>query len=137
MVATADVVTARMSGYLIPETAILFRQRTAHLFSVTEAPAQMEILYWEFGHTHIYRAKQVSLARWVDQGEFVFVPAEEVQLSSVVVRGQFRLADNQLLRVVNLHDFSPGEIQFNQATSEPDASRINVVAGREEVGGSN
>ena len=112
MVATADVVTARMPGYRIPEAAILFRQRSAHLFSVTQEPAEMEMLYWKLGDSHIYRAQRIALPRWVDQGEFVFVPAEEVELSSVVVRGQFRLADKQLLRIVNFDEFSPGEIQL-------------------------
>ncbi|HCK40913.1 MAG: hypothetical protein CMJ72_13790 [Planctomycetaceae bacterium] len=134
MVATADVVTARLPGYRIPEAAILFRQRTAHLFSVTKEPATMEMLYWEFDDTFLYRARRVPLARWIDQGDHVFIPAEEAQLSSVVVRGQYRLADKQLVRIVNLHDFSPGELQIDVPeaitdTTETEATRVDVAKG--------
>ena len=124
MVATADVVTARLYGYRVPEVAVLFRQRSAHLFSVTKEPIQMEMLYWNLGAGDLYRAKRVELTRWIDQGGVVFVPAEEADLSTVVVRGQFRLADKQLIRVVNLGDFSPGELHFNA----PD-DRLDVASG--------
>ena len=129
MVATADVVTARLLGYRVPESAILFRKREAHLFSVTQEPAEMEMLYWQLGDTKIYRAQRVQLTRWVDQGDFVFVPGKEVKLNSIVVRGQFRLADKQLLRIVNLDDFSPGELQL----SAPD-QRVDIATGKERVG---
>lgn len=117
MVATADVVTAHLYGYRIPESAVLFRQRSAHIFSVLKEPTQMEMLYWQLGDTYAYRAKRVPLTRWVDQGSYVFVPAEEANISSVVVRGQFRLADQQLVRIVNLDDYSPGEIQISTPTA--------------------
>ncbi|MCG8449673.1 MAG: efflux RND transporter periplasmic adaptor subunit [Pirellulales bacterium] len=129
MVATADVVTARLLGYEVPESAILFRRRSAHLFSVTREPAQMEMLYWNVGPANVYRARRVPLSRWIDQGETIFVPADEAKLSSVVVRGQFRLADKQWVRIVNLDDFSPGEVQLSAPTQ-----RVDVATGKERVG---
>jgi len=124
MVATADVVTARLRGYQVPESAVLFRQRSAHLFTVTKEPVQMEMLYWQLGESYVYRAARVSLSRWIDQGEHVFVPAEAVALRSVVVRGHFRLADKQLLRVVNSEDFLPDEVQVNIPTG-----RVDIASG--------
>ncbi|MCH2115416.1 MAG: efflux RND transporter periplasmic adaptor subunit [Pirellulales bacterium] len=118
MVATADVVTASLSGYRVPESAVLFRQDGAHLFSVTREPASMEMLYWTLGESYIYRAQRVPLKRWIDQGETVFVPAEEVSLSSVVVRGHFRLADRQLLRVVNLGTIPAGDLHFSMPSPQ-------------------
>ena len=108
MVATADIVTARIPGYQIPETAVIFRGRQAYLFTVEREPAEMEMLYWELGPTDLYRARRVDLAQWIDQGEFVIVPREEDQLSTVVTRGQFRLADGQAIRIMNLEELSPG-----------------------------
>lgn len=128
MVATADVVTARLSGYRVPESAVLFREDRAHLFSVTREPAQMEMLYWTLGGSFIYRAQRVPLTRWIDQGETVFVPAEEASLSSVVVRGHFRLADKQLLRVVNLDAISPGDVHFSMPTGH-----VETATGKREL----
>jgi RND family efflux transporter MFP subunit len=110
MVATADVVTARISGYKLPESAVIFRQRKAHLFTVAKEPAEMELLYWDIGPTEIYRARQIELKQWIEQGSLVILPAEDISLESIVVRGQFRLADNQLVRLVEQLESSPGEI---------------------------
>ncbi len=109
MVATADIVTSRISGYQIPEAAVIFREGKAHLFTVTKEPAEMELLYWNLGPTSVTRARQIPLAQWVDQGATIVLPADTVQLDSVVVRGHFRLANSQLVRVVNLPERSPGE----------------------------
>ncbi len=109
MVATADVVNARIPGYKLPESAVLFRQRKAHLFTVTKEPSEMELLYWNLGATDIHRARRINLSQWIDQGAYIVLPAEEATLDSVVVRGQFRLADNQLVRIVNPPQPSPGE----------------------------
>lgn len=108
MVATADMVTARIPGYQIPETAVIFRQRKAYLFTVDREPAEMEMLYWNLGSTAFHRARRVDLSQWIDQGEFIVVPHGESQLQSVITRGQFRLADKQVVRVMNLNELSPG-----------------------------
>ncbi|NOZ41269.1 MAG: efflux RND transporter periplasmic adaptor subunit [Planctomycetes bacterium] len=108
MVATADIVTARIAGYKIPEAAVIFRQRNAFLFTVDREPTEMEMLYWNIGPTDLYRARRVDLDQWIDQGEFIIVPQTETQLQSVITRGQFRLADQQFVRIVNLAELSPG-----------------------------
>lgn len=123
MVATADIVTANLYGYKVPEVAVLVRKRNAHLFSVTREQASMEMLYWNVGNTYLYRAHHIPLARWIDQGEFIFVPAEEAEIGAVVTRGQYRLADGQLLRVMNLNDFSPGEVQFGLPNARVDVAK--------------
>ncbi len=108
MVATADIVTARLPGYKIPEAAVIFRQRNAFLFTVDREPSEMELLYWNLGQADLYRARRVDLKLWIDQGEFIIVPQSETQLQSVITRGQFRLADRQVVRIVNLAELSPG-----------------------------
>jgi len=108
MVATADIVTARIPGYQIPETAVIFRQRNAFLFTVDRKPSEMEMLYWKLGPADLYRARRVDLKQWIDQGAYVIVPQEEAQLQSVITRGQFRLADKQVVRITNLDALSPG-----------------------------
>ncbi|NOY42045.1 MAG: efflux RND transporter periplasmic adaptor subunit [Planctomycetes bacterium] len=109
MVATADVVTARIPGYKLPESSVIFRQRKAHLYTVAKEPAEMEMLYWDLGATDVYRARRIDLVQWIDQGAYIVLPAEDATLDSIVVRGQFRLADNQLVRIVNPPQPSPGE----------------------------
>lgn len=108
MVATADIITASIPGYKIPELAVIFRQRQAFMFTVDSEPAQMELLYWKVGPTSIHRARRVELEQWIDQGEYVIIPESEAQLTSVITRGQFRLADHQVVRVMNLEELSPG-----------------------------
>ncbi len=108
MVATADIVTARLPGYKIPQASVIFRQRHAFLFTVDREPSEMEMLYWNLGESDLHRARRVELNQWIDQGEFVIVPQKETQLQTVVTRGQFRLADQQIVRIVNLAELSPG-----------------------------
>ena len=108
MVATANIVTARIPGYQVPEAAVIFRQRNAYLFTIDQEPAPMELLYWELGQADIHRARRVDLQQWIDQGEFVIVPKDETQLQAVITRGQFRLANQQLVRIMNLAELSPG-----------------------------
>jgi len=118
MVATADIVTAQVSGYQIPETAVIYRGRDAFLFTVEREPAEMEILYWQLGPADLFRARRVDLQQWIDQGEFVIVPESEAQLRAVVTRGQFRLADGQAVRIMNLDELSPG-VQLQAAQTQP------------------
>lgn len=115
MVATADIVTASLSGYKIPEAAVIFRQSKAFLFTVDQEPSEMELLYWNLGQTDLYRARRVDLNRWIDQGEFIVIPQDESQLQSVITRGQFRLADNQVVKIMNLTELSP---ELNLPTKE-------------------
>ncbi|MGI9427933.1 MAG: efflux RND transporter periplasmic adaptor subunit [Bythopirellula sp.] len=115
MVATADIVTARIPGYQVPEAAVIFRQRNAYLFTIDHEAAPLEMLYWQLGETNIYRARRVDLNQWIDQGEFVIVPADESRLQAVITRGQFRLANQQVVRVMNLDELSPGlDLQATQ-----------------------
>ena len=130
MVATADLVTDRIPGYLIPEEAVIYRGRQAHLFTVEREPAKMELLYWDVGPTDLYRARRVDLRQWVDLGAHVVVPAEDVELSSVVVRGHFRLADAQSVRVKNLPQPSPGKLRVKgQELSIEGQTSGNVLSG--------
>ena len=115
MVATADIVTAHIPGYKIPQAAVIFRERKAYLFTVDRQSSEMEMLYWKLGQADLFRARRVDLNQWLDQGEHVIVPQEETELQSVVTRGQFRLADNQTVRIVNLAELSPG---LNLQTTE-------------------
>lgn len=116
MVATADLVTDRIPGYRVPAEAIIYRGRRAHLFTVKSEPTEMELLYWELGPTELHRAYQVNLDKWVDQGPYVVLPASDVKLDSVVVRGHLRLADKQAVRVKNMPEPSPGELQTGEPT---------------------
>ena len=61
MVATAQIVTARIAGYEVPEVAVIFRGRQAYLFGVEAETAPMEVLYWTTGETTIYRARRIDL----------------------------------------------------------------------------
>ena len=122
MVATADLVTTRIPGYRVPEEAVIYRNRRAYLFTVDSEPADLEMLYWNIGSTDLYRARQVDLRQWVDQGSHVIVPGEDVELDSAVVRGHFRLADHQVVRVMNLPKPSPGQIHAANPRERGDGS---------------
>lgn len=101
MVATADIVTDRILAYELPEAAVLFRSGATYTYTVEGQPAAMPVLFWEAGETMVQHAHRVDLTRWVDQGETILIPAEGVQLSQVVTRGQQRLHDGQLIRTIS------------------------------------
>jgi len=113
MIATAHIVLARIPAYELPEMAVLFRGRRAFLFSVEEQPAEMEMMYWNVGPTEMYRAKRIDLTTWIEQDQKILIPVPPAsrlnpmgligqrKLQWVVVRGQHRLADSQLVRIMN------------------------------------
>jgi len=101
MVATARVVLSRIAGYEVPESAVIVRKDQAYLFSIEKEQADMEMLYWNLGKTSVQRARRVELDTWIEQGPKIIIPATEANITSVVIRGQHRLADSQLVRVIN------------------------------------
>ncbi len=123
MVATAEIVTSHISGYPIPEAAVIYRQRKAYLFTVDREPAEMEMLYWQLGPADFYRSRRIDLTQWIDQGAYVIVPATTAQLQSVIIRGQFRLSNQQAVRVTNLADLSPGLTTRPRAVPQVAAER--------------
>jgi hypothetical protein len=100
-------VTNRIQGYAVPEVAVLFRSHQAHLFTVDRERTEMEMLYWNLGSATLHRARRVEISQWVDQGPTIVIPANSVELENVIVRGQFRLSDEQLVRIVDDSGFEP------------------------------
>lgn len=100
MVATADLVTDRIRGYELPEAAVLFRQGSTYTYVVDDEPTELPVMFWDVGETTIQRARRVNLDRWIDQGETVLVPIDATELRRVVTRGQQRLRDGQLVRLI-------------------------------------
>ncbi|MEM8944079.1 MAG: efflux RND transporter periplasmic adaptor subunit [Planctomycetota bacterium] len=126
MVATADIVTTVFPGYKIPEKAVIFRQGDAYLFTVDQESAQMEMMYWNVGPSTLFRSRRIDLTKWIDQGEHVILPADAAQLQSVITRGQFRLADQQAVRVMNLEELSPGLAE----RAKPSPAAVTVASER-------
>lgn len=108
MVATAEIVTKRILAYRVPDVAVMFRDGSAFLFTVREEPTPVEALFWEVGQADLRVANRVDLTRWVDQGDYIVVPAESLELQPVVTRGQQRLTDGQYVRVVNPEELHGG-----------------------------
>ncbi len=126
MVATARIVLARTAGYEIPEAAIIVRKNQAYLFSVEKEPADMEVLYWNLGKTSVHRAKRIELDTWIEQGPNIIIPASEANIESVVVRGQHRLADSQLVRVINWPtNIAIETAKFSSSRDKPLKTRLN------------
>jgi len=127
MVATADLVTARIRGYQVPESAVIFRNREAFLFCVDKEAAEMELLYWNLGPTDLYRARRLDLGQWIDQGSHIIVPEGPADIEAVVVRGHHRLSDSQWVRVVNLDEVAQG----TTVEGENRTRRVDVAVGPE------
>jgi multidrug efflux system membrane fusion protein len=100
MVATASLVVDRIEGYRLPAESVIYRQNAAHAFTIASESGPMEMMLWELGPATFYRARRASLPRWIDQGDYVLAPRDDVALDWIVVRGQHRLADGQLVRPV-------------------------------------
>ncbi|TWT90424.1 Multidrug resistance protein MdtE precursor [Pseudobythopirellula maris] len=111
MIATAEIVTDRLLAYRLPETAVLFRSGKSYLFTVDRQTEPMQVMFWDSQPTDVWRARRVDLARLVDLGQEVLVPAGEVELSNLVVRGHQRLADGQLVRLIDSEE-EPTESNF-------------------------
>ena len=101
MVATARIVIDTFSAYRVPETAVMFRGREAFVFAVDDKTVPLEVMFWDAGDTLVHQVRRVEISRWIEQGADVIVPAEDLELSHIVVRGQQRLADGQLVRLVD------------------------------------
>ena len=100
MVATAQIVTSRILAYEIPEPAVLFRSNRTYLFSVDSEPTDVQVMFWDVGKSSTQRAKRHNLATWIDQGETILLPVTSIELEAIVTRGQQRLRDGQLVRVL-------------------------------------
>ena len=100
MVATAQIVTDRIEAYKIPETAVIFRGREAYVFTVENETRPLKAMFWDAGMADVQKAHRVLLSRWVDQGSHILVPADECTFDQIVVRGQQRIANGQLVRVI-------------------------------------
>jgi len=104
MVALGKLVTDRMRGYRIPATSLLFRHNKATIFIVEEEPVEVEAMFWKVGQGAVRRARRLSLERFIEQGPDCIVPADGEQIHTVVVRGQHRLVDGQLVQIVPMDE---------------------------------
>ena len=148
MIATADIVLARIHAYKLPEIAVIFRKQKAYLFSAEKQSTEMEMMYWNVGPADIYRAKRIELSSWIEQGQSILIPRESESeplhpganpslpkedplenLHWVVIRGQHRLADSQLVRIMNtrsLKNLTLSSLAPNSST--PNKSSTNTPA---------
>ena len=120
MVATAGIVTDRVLAYSAPEAAVLFRQGQTYLYTIDSEPAKTPVMFWEVGESQVERARRVELRRWIDQGEIILLPADTVELTALVVRGQERLRDGQLVR---LAEGEEGTTEVSRASNSPPKER--------------
>lgn len=109
MVATAEIVTDRLRAYRVPDLAVMFRNDQAHLYGLHSRDAPVEAMFWQVGETTLHAAQRLELKQWVEQGETIIIPADQVELDAVVTRGQQRLTDGQMVRVVNPEQLTPGQ----------------------------
>lgn len=100
MVATAQIVTDRIEAYQIPETAVIFRGREAYVFTIQNETQPLKAMFWNTGMAEVQKAHRVLLSHWVDQGSRILVPADEYTLDQIIVRGQQRISNGQLVRVI-------------------------------------
>lgn len=115
MVARANLVTEVIEGYRIPAASVKFRRDRASFFTIeriSEETDDVRAMYWKVGDSPVYKAREIELKSWVQQGPDVIVPAEEYSgLQFAVVRGQLRLASGQLVRLVPFEEDDEGLLQ--------------------------
>ncbi|QDU90157.1 Multidrug resistance protein MdtE precursor [Pirellulimonas nuda] len=121
MVATARIVTDEVLGYRVPESAVIFRGRDAHLFTLRDTSLPVRVMFWDIAETEAPRAQRVELKQWVDLGNEVVIPSTAASLERVVVRGQQRLSDGELVRVVNDPGEPPAPAGGGSVAEKPDA----------------
>lgn len=130
MVASAQIVTDVVRGYRVPESAVVFRGDHAHLFSTKERDEPLQVMFWQVAQSRVPEAVQIDLERWIDLGMSLVVPQDVVELSNVVVRGQQRVSDGQLVRTVALEPADDEESSDPRRPAEqPAISKSQPVAG--------
>jgi hypothetical protein len=107
MVARARIVVDRVRGYQIPEAAVLFRGDEAYVFAVGQREVPLSVMFWDAADSLVHEVHRVKLERWIEQGDLIFVPEQEYAFEQIVVRGQQRLADGQVVRVVAPNSKAP------------------------------
>ena len=101
MVATARLVTKRLSGYRLPDSAVVFRGGDAFLFLAEPEQVDVEAMFWKVGTTTSHRARRLTVSDWTEQGNDLIIPSDSKELWRVVLRGQRRLSDGQWVEVVD------------------------------------
>ncbi|WP_442481488.1 efflux RND transporter periplasmic adaptor subunit [Aeoliella sp. SH292] len=110
MVATADIVTDRVSAYRIPESAVLFRGEETYVYGLEEASEPLQVMFWQVDTVPLPIAQKIPLADWIDQGDHLLVPTNSAEIDRVVTRGHQRLSDGQHVRVTN--SGASNEVQY-------------------------
>ena len=118
MVATAEIVTDRVLAYSAPESAVLFRAGKTYAFSVEPEPTDMKVMFWDIEPTTVLRSRRVELSEWIDLGERILIPAGSVELEAIVTRGQQRLRDGQLVRVIGRDEVPRAQAQLTSTESQ-------------------
>ncbi|MCO6044597.1 efflux RND transporter periplasmic adaptor subunit [Aeoliella sp. ICT_H6.2] len=101
MVATAEVVTDRISAYSVPEASVLFRDEETYVFGLEEVQEPLQVMFWEVDEIPLATARKIHLTRWIDQGDHLLIPSTSVDMDRIIVRGHQRLNDGQHVRVTN------------------------------------
>ena len=120
MVATAEVVIDRISAYQLPESAVLFRGDQTYVFSLEQKAEPLRVMFWDFDQLYLPIAHKVLLDEWIDQGKHLLIPASQVELKQIVVRGHQRLTDGQHVRVSD-SDKQPASQVATSRAAETDA----------------
>ena len=121
MVARAELISGRIEAYRIPTTSVIFRRDGASFFTLDENPIDVNAMFWNVGQGIVHHARKVKLDRYVEQGPDVIVPARDHDLRTAVVRGQHRLAHDQLVRIVPTDQREPAQLEQERGLS-PDAT---------------
>jgi len=98
MVARASLITRKEPGYRVPESAVIYRGGSAFMYLVEPEEESVRALFFDVGDMPIYRARRLNLDRWVEQRGEVLIPSSSDNPLNIIVRGQHRLIDGQLVR---------------------------------------
>jgi multidrug efflux pump subunit AcrA (membrane-fusion protein) len=86
LIGLAHVVVQTVQGFRIPETAVVFREGRAFLFSVDSSGV----------------ARQFVLEDWIEEGSDLILAELPPEHRRIVVRGQHRLVDGRAVEEVDL-----------------------------------
>lgn len=111
MIATADIVVGRVHGFRLPIASAQFRDGKTYLFSVKPVRGDVQFLGASVGMGPKHQARRFELSRYIEQGAELIIPAEALpeEHRLAIVRGQHRVVDGRLVRIVDVPADAPPE----------------------------
>ncbi len=104
LVAEAKLVIDQIMGFRLPIRSALIRSGKTAIFTIESTDSDVPFMFWSLGTGQDFRARELVLTKWLEQGSDLIIPDLPGENVTVVLRGQHRLVDGRRVRIVGTED---------------------------------